>query len=87
MLKSTKFSKIIVVLVIAQAFLYTWVHLILSAVVGIEIAPTATVSFYAFCGAEAGLLAFIRKIDKKYGKAESEEQNYEECNDSEVDEP
>lgn len=56
-------------------------HLILSFIVGVEIAPTVSCAFYAFCGAEAGLLAWIKKLDKK----ESEEQENEREDNSEID--
>ena len=69
-----KFSKVVVVLVLVQVFLYTWVHLILSTISGMEITPTTSVAFYTFCGAEAGLLAFIRKINTQSEKTEQEEQ-------------
>lgn len=60
-----KFQKIAVVVVLSQVFLYTWVHLILSYIVGVEIAPTVSCAFYAFCGAEAGLLAMLKKSERK----------------------
>lgn len=89
-----KFRKVAVIVVLVQVFLYTWVHLILSTIVGMEIAPTTSVAFYTFCGAEAGLLAFLRKTDKDKEKqeeqdeqTESEEQEYEGHYYSEVDEP
>lgn len=83
-----KFSKAIVILVLVQVFLYTWAHLILSYIVGLEIAPTTSVAFYTFCGAEAGLLAWIRKINKQTEKDDEfeEEQEYERDYSSEVDE-
>ena len=69
--KSTiKFQKKAVIAVLTQVFIYTWVHLILSAIVGMEIAPTTSVAFYTFCGAEAGLLAWLRKLDKKNNEME-----------------
>ena len=73
-MKKLKFRKIAVIAVLSQVFLYTWVHLILSAFIGMEIAPTTSVAFYGFCGAEAGLLAFIQKLSKQH---ESEESEYE----------
>ncbi len=87
-----KFSKIMVVLVLSQAFLYTWAHLILSYFVGMEISPTATCAFYAFCGTEAGLLAWIKKFDKSDSSDENnnfdlEENTYERDFSTEVDEP
>jgi hypothetical protein len=71
--KRIKFSKVIIVVVLVQVFLYTWVHLILSAIIGMEITPTTSVAFYTFCGAEAGLLAFIRKINKQSKEDEEPE--------------
>ena len=97
--KRIKFSKVVVVLVLVQVFLYTWVHLILSAIIGMEITPTTSVAFYTFGGAEAGLLAFIRKInkqsekedkkkeDEKTEEAEQEEKPYERDFSSEADQP
>ena len=86
-----KFSKIMIVLVLTQVFTYTWVHLILSYFVGMEISPTATCGFYAFCGAEAGLLAWIRKLDKQSDQEEqtiySEEKPYERDFGTETYEP
>lgn len=78
------FSKIAVVLILAQVFIYTWVHLILSYIVGVEIAPTVSCAFYGFCGAEAGLLAWIKNIKSKN---ESEEVEHERTDFSETDEP
>lgn len=77
--KPLKFSKKAVIVILVQVFLYTWVHLILSALVGLEIAPTTSVAFYGFCGAEAGLLAYIRKLDKpdKKEDEQKEEEPYE----------
>ena len=81
-----KFRKIAVIVVLSQVFLYTWVHLILSTMVGMEITPTTSVAFYSFCGAEAGLLAWIKKVDKPEEK-EEEEKHYERDFSSEADEP
>jgi hypothetical protein len=88
-MKKPKFQKIAVIAVLSQVFLYTWVHLILSATVGLEIAPTTSVSFYAFCGAEAGLLAFIRKMDKQENQEtkKEEEKPYERDFSTKTDEP
>ena len=80
-----KFSKIAVIVILAQVFIYNWVHLIMSFIMGIEIAPTTSCAFYGFCGAEAGLLAWIKKIDKP--KDEVEEAQYERDFSTEVDEP
>ena len=62
--RKTKFMKTAVIVVLSQVFLYTWVHLILSTIVGTEIAPSTSNGFYAFCGAEAGFLALLRKFIK-----------------------
>jgi hypothetical protein len=79
-----KFSKVSVIVILVQVFLYTWVHLILSTIVGMEIAPTTSCAFYTFCGAEAGLLAWIRKMNKQ-DKSKSEEEPYERDFSSEAD--
>ena len=89
--KKSKFRKIAVVVVLSQVFLYTWAHLILSTFVGVEIAPTTSVAFYAFCGAEAGLLAWIKNSDKDDKNKEKdkpeEEKPYERDFSAEIDEP
>ena len=59
------FSKIIVITIVLQVIVYTWVHLFLSQSVGVEIAPMTSVAFYGFCGAEAGLLAWIKNTKTK----------------------
>ena len=79
------FSKIAVVAIIAQVFAYTWAHLILSYMVGVEIAPAVSCAFYGFCGAEAGLLAWIKNTKTK--NTESEETENERTDFSETDEP
>lgn len=77
------FSKVAVCLVLTQVFAYTWVHLILSYGVGVEIAPAVSCAFYGFCGAEAGLLAWIRNTKtKKEGQEENERTDF-----SETDQP
>jgi hypothetical protein len=85
--KKLKFSKITVIVVLSQVFLYTWLHLILSALVGIEITPTTSVAFYSFCGAEAGLLALLKKSDKPDEDDKKEEEKpYERDFSAETDE-
>lgn len=76
------FSKISVVFILFQVFAYTWVHLILSYLVGTEIAPTVSVAFYSFCGAEAGLLAWIKNTKVKNEVKENEGETVEEDNQS-----
>lgn len=78
------FAKIAVAVILIQVFAYTWVHLILSYIVGVEIAPAVSCAFYGFCGAEAGLLAWIKNIKTKN---ESEDIKNERADYSEVDEP
>lgn len=79
------FMKVAVALILLQVFAYTWVHLVLSFLVGVEIAPTVSCAFYGFCGAEAGLLAWIK--GNKIKTNESEEKEYEREDFSEVDKP
>lgn len=82
------FMKAAVIALLVQVFVYTWVHLILSAVVGVEIAPTVSCAFYAFCGSEAGLLAWIKNIKtKKEKESEDEQHELEADHFSETDEP
>lgn len=76
------FQKIAVVALLVQVFAYTWAHLILSYLVGVEIAPTVSVAFYGFCGGEAGLLAWI-----KYFKTKREVKKHETADFSEADQP
>ena len=76
------FSKIAVVFVLFQVFTYTWVHLILSYLVGTEIAPMVSVAFYSFCGAEAGLLAWRKNTKVKNEVKENEGETVEEDNQS-----
>lgn len=61
MKKSGLFMKIIVGAIILQVIVYTWVHMDLSQKAGFEIAPTATIGFYGFCGFEAGLCSWLKK--------------------------
>ena len=76
-----KFGKKAVIIVLIQVFLYTWVHLILSYAAGVEIAPAVSCAFYAFCGAEAGLLAWIKNLDRK-GEETNERNDYSETDES-----
>ena len=80
-MKKGKFSKTLLTVVLIQVFAYTWAQLILSAVVGVEINPTTSVAFYGFCGAECGLLAFIKKE-----KIKKEDDGYEGIDYSEINE-
>ena len=60
-----KFSKVAVWFILIQVFSYAWVHLYFSYKVGMEIAPVFSCALLAFCGAEAGLLAWIKKIKEE----------------------
>ena len=63
--KSTKFKglymKVAVAVVILQAIVYTWVHLYLSHLAGVEVAPTTSVAFYTFCLGELSVCGLIKK--------------------------
>ena len=78
------FSKIAVAAIIIQVFIYTWAHLILSYMVGVEIAPAVSCAFYGFCGAEAGLLAWIKNTKSKLKESEREESENERADFSET---
>ena len=75
---SGRFSKLAVVFILLQVFVYTWAHLILSFKVGLEIAPVVSCAFYGFCGAEAGLLAMIKnaRIKNESGVNQNERTDY-----------
>jgi hypothetical protein len=62
------YRKIALVFVLLQAFAYTWAHLFLSYKIGVEIAPAVSVAFYAFCGGEVGLVAWLSNNDNKRGE-------------------
>lgn len=79
---TVKFQKVAVIAVLVQVFLYTWVHLIFSFIAETEIAPTVSCAFYAFCGAEAGILAYLKTFDKKKGESNDERSDF-----AEADEP
>lgn len=74
------FMKILLVLIIVQVIAYTWLHLYLSYKVGMEIAPSATIGFYGFCGIEVGVCGWLKKSKKEGTK-------YEESNLEETYEP
>lgn len=58
--KKIKALSVVVWVIIAQAFIYTWVHLFLSSRAGMEIAPTTSVAFLGFCLGEVGACALIK---------------------------
>lgn len=75
-----RYMKIVLALIIGQVIVYTWIHLYLSYKVGMEVAPSATIGFYSFCGIEAGVCGWIRNTKKEGTKDE-------EANLEETDEP
>ena len=79
--KKTKgrYMKVVLALIIAQVIAYTWVHMYLSYKIGMEIAPSATIGFYGFCGVEAGVCGWIKNSKKEGTKDEESnlEENYE----------
>lgn len=77
--QSGRFMKFCVGAIIIQAIVYTWVHLFLSYKVGMEISPTASCAFYAFCVGEGGACAYLKSMKTKYNKAN-------ELNENEIDE-
>lgn len=60
--KNGRFMKIALAIIILQVIVYTWIHLFLSFKCQMEIAPTTTIGFYSFCGFEAGVCGYIKKI-------------------------
>ena len=76
--KKTKgrYMKVVLALIIVQVIAYTWVHMYLSYKIGMEIAPSATIGFYGFCGVEAGVCGWIKNSKKEGTK--DEESNLEE---------
>jgi biotin transporter BioY len=54
-------SKLIIAFVIISLFSYTAAAIWLQLKIGIEISPTLTTCFYAFCTGELWLLASIKK--------------------------
>ena len=69
--------KIVLAVIIIQVIVYTWLHLYLSYKVGMEIAPSATIGFYGFCGIEAGVCGWIKNSKKEGTKHENLEETYE----------
>lgn len=54
------YMKIAVAIIIIQAIVYTWIHLYLSAKVGVEVAPTTSVAFYTFCLGELSVCGVMK---------------------------
>lgn len=68
-----RFMKSVVLLVILQAIVYTWVHLFLSYGIGVEIAPVVSVTFLGFCLGELGACVLIKNGDSKKSTTEGED--------------
>ena len=84
-------SKWIIAFVIVSLFTYTAAAIWLQLKIGIEISPTLTTCFYAFCTGELWLLASIKKSKIANGQKarayDSEIENYKgEANLSQDDE-
>ena len=84
-------SKWIIAFVIISLFSYTTAAIWLQLKIGIEISPTLTTCFYAFCTGELWLLASIKKTKISNGQKsrayDSEIENYKgEANLSQKDE-
>lgn len=59
------YMKIVIAFIILQVIAYTWFHLFLSYKIGVEIAPSATIAFYSFCGVEVGVCGWIKNQKNK----------------------
>ena len=84
-------SKWIIAFVIVSLFTYTTAAIWLQLKIGIEISPTLTTCFYAFCTGELWLLASIKKTKIANGQKarayDAEIENYKgEANLSQNDE-
>lgn len=84
-------SKFIIAFVIVSLFTYTTAAIWLQLKIGIEVSPTLTTCFYAFCTGELWLLASIKKTKISNGQKsrayDSEIENYKgESNISQNDE-
>ena len=78
--KKGQFSKWLIVFIVGQVLLYTYLNMYLSYQVSIEISPTLTTCFFAFFGFEAGLLGHIKTTKLKKGDND-EGTNYSETNE------
>ena len=65
--KDGLFGKWLVVFIVGQVLLYTYLNMYLSYKVSVEISPTLTACFFAFFGFEAGLLSHIKTTKLKKG--------------------
>lgn len=79
--KKGLFSKLLVIFVIAQVLIYTYVNMYLSYKVSIEISPTLTTCFFAFFGFEVGLLGHIKTTKIKKGDKNDKSDTGSDCSD------
>ena len=83
--QSGRFMKFCIAAIIIQAVVYTWVHLILSFKTGMEISPTTSCAFYAFCVGEGSACAYLKSMKTKHASKNNIETNctddldYTEC--------
>lgn len=82
--QSGRFMKFCIAAIIIQAVVYTWIHLILSFKVGMEISPTTSCAFYAFCIGEGSACAYLKSIKTKHSSNNNIE-NVDEINSTECD--
>jgi hypothetical protein len=66
--KHSRTSKLIIVFVILSLFTYTGLAMYVQIKSGIELSPTLTTCFYAFCTGELWLLATIKKAKINNGQ-------------------
>lgn len=66
--KHSRTSKLIIVFVILSLFTYTGLAMYVQIKSGIELSPTLTTCFYAFCTGELWLLATIKKAKLNNGQ-------------------
>lgn len=79
--KKGLFGKWLVVFIVGQVLLYTYLNMYLSYKVSIEISPTLTTCFFAFFGFEAGLLSHIKTTKLKKGNMNYEFDTSYSCSD------
>lgn len=66
--KHSRTSKLIIIFVILSLFTYTGLAMYVQIKSGIELSPTLTTCFYAFCTGELWLLATIKKAKLNNGQ-------------------
>ena len=86
--KHSKTSKRIVFFVIVAIFTFTGLAMYVQIKSGIELSPTLTTCFYAFCTGELWMLSNIKRSklksgqkNEQYSSNQCEEKTYEDSND------